>query len=72
MCPGLRGPVLSGALALLWCSTFAWIKIALDAFTPTQLTFARMLLGALALCAMLAITRDHLPRDANTWVRFPP
>jgi hypothetical protein len=28
-----RGPLLITALALLWGSNFAWIKISLDAFT---------------------------------------
>jgi len=43
---GVRGPLLIVALALLWGSNFAWIKVSLDAFTPAQITFGRMLLGA--------------------------
>ncbi|MGH3798331.1 MAG: DMT family transporter [Pseudonocardiaceae bacterium] len=65
-----RGPVLIVALALLWGSNFAWIKIALRAFNPAQLTFGRMLLGALILCAVLAITHDRLPRGWQTWAHL--
>ncbi len=68
--PTVRGPALIITLALLWGPNFAWIKIALDAFSPTQLTFARMLLGALVLLAVIALTHDHLPRDLNTWAHL--
>lgn len=67
MRPATRGPALIIALALLWGSNFAWIKISLDSFSPTQVTFGRMLLGALILGALVAITHDRLPRDCSTW-----
>lgn len=67
MQPATRGPALIIALALLWGSNFAWIKISLDSFSPTQVTFGRMLLGALVLGALVAITHDQLPRDRGTW-----
>lgn len=44
-----------------------WIKVALDAFSPIQLTVARMVLGALVLLAVVAIRRDKLPADLSTW-----
>jgi drug/metabolite transporter (DMT)-like permease len=68
--PTIRGPALILTLALIWGSNFAWIKIALDAFSSTQLTFARMLLGALVLCTIVAITHDRLPRDQRTWAHL--
>jgi drug/metabolite transporter (DMT)-like permease len=52
---------------LLWGSNFAWIKISLDSFSPTQVTFGRMLLGPLILGALLTITHDRLPHDRSTW-----
>ena len=61
MRPATRGPALIIALALLWGSNFAWIKLSLDSFSPTQVTFGRMLLGALILGALLTITHDRLP-----------
>jgi drug/metabolite transporter (DMT)-like permease len=67
MRPATRGPALIIALALLWGSNFAWIKLSLDSFSPTQMTFGRILLGALVLGALVAIIHDRLPRDRSTW-----
>ncbi len=67
MRPATRGPTLIIALALLWGSNFAWIKISLDSFSPTQVTFGRMLLGALILLVVVAITHDQLPHGRSTW-----
>lgn len=62
-----RGSLLIATLALVWGSNFLWIKVALDAFSPIQLTVARMVLGALVLLAVVAIRRDKLPTDLPTW-----
>lgn len=62
-----RGTLLIATLALVWGSNFLWIKIALEAFSPIQLTAARMILGALVLLAVLAIRHEKLPRDPRTW-----
>jgi drug/metabolite transporter (DMT)-like permease len=62
-----RGTLLIATLALVWGSNFLWIKIALEAFSPVQLTAARMILGALVLVAVITIRRDKLPRDVVTW-----
>lgn len=63
----VRGPLLIATLALVWGSNFLWIKVALEAFSPIQLTVARMVLGALVLLAVVAIRRDKLPADLSTW-----
>ncbi len=63
----VRGPLLIATLALVWGSNFLWIKVALEAFSPIQLTVARMVLGALVLLAVVAIRRDKLPADLPTW-----
>ncbi len=62
-----KGTLLIATLALVWGSNFLWIKIALEAFSPIQLTAARMLLGALVLLAVVSIRREKLPRDLPTW-----
>ncbi|HEY0449784.1 DMT family transporter [Actinophytocola sp.] len=67
MTTSTRGTLLIGVLALVWGSNFLWIKIALDAFSPIQLTFARMVLGALVLLVVITIRREKLPRDLPTW-----
>jgi drug/metabolite transporter (DMT)-like permease len=48
-------------------SNFAWIKLSLDSFSSTQVTFGRMLLGAFVLGALVTVTHDRLPRDRSTW-----
>jgi drug/metabolite transporter (DMT)-like permease len=54
---------LIAALALLWGSGFFWIALSLDGFTPVQLTFLRLFLGALVLVPIVLIRR--LPRPAG-------
>jgi drug/metabolite transporter (DMT)-like permease len=65
-----RGPLLIVVLALFWGPNFAWIKVSLDAFTPVQLTFGRMMLGALALCTVLVLQRQALPYDPGSWAHL--
>jgi drug/metabolite transporter (DMT)-like permease len=57
-------------LALLWGSGFFWIKLSLDGFTPVQLTFARLALGALVLVPIVPIVlirRLPRPRSWTMW-----
>ena len=55
------------ALALIWGSGFLFIKISLRGFTATQLTWARLALGALVLLAVLAVRRTRLPAGRRVW-----
>ncbi|HEV7973565.1 DMT family transporter [Amycolatopsis sp.] len=57
-----------GALALMWGSSFFWIKIALGAFSPVQLVLGRVVLGALVLVALCYFQRDKLPREREIWL----
>jgi drug/metabolite transporter (DMT)-like permease len=60
--------VRMGVLALLWGSTFLWIKVALDGgLTPVQITVVRCALGAAVLLALAAAARLRLPRAAAAW-----
>jgi drug/metabolite transporter (DMT)-like permease len=56
-----------GVLALLWGSTFLWIKLALDGLSPVQITVIRSALGAVVLIALCYSARQRLPRDRVTW-----
>ncbi|RBM13561.1 EamA family transporter [Prauserella sp. PE36] len=56
-----------GALALMWGSSFLWIKLALAAFTPVQLVLARLLLGAAVLVLLCYVAKDRLPRSRRIW-----
>ena len=55
-------------LSAVWGSSFALIKVALDAgVPPAWVALARCMLGALTLLAICAVTRTALPRDRVTW-----
>ena len=62
-----RGPLLIATLALLWGANFLWIALALRGFTPVQLTFGRMILGAAVLLPIVILRRERLPCDVTTW-----
>ncbi|MBB4686367.1 DMT family transporter [Amycolatopsis jiangsuensis] len=55
------------ALALLWGSSFFWIKLGLAAFSPVQLVLARLVMGAAVLLALCLLGRRRLPSDRRTW-----
>jgi len=66
-----RGSILRLAtLALLWGSSFLWIKIALRGLSPVQLTLARLALGAAVLLIITHARRLALPRDRLTWTHL--
>jgi drug/metabolite transporter (DMT)-like permease len=58
------------ALALLWGSSFLWIKIALRGLSPVQITLARLALGAAVLVAILYARRLRLPSGGHLWVHL--
>jgi len=49
-------------LALIWGSGFLWIEISLRGFSPVQLTFVRLALGAAVLIGVLRLRQLDLPR----------
>jgi drug/metabolite transporter (DMT)-like permease len=59
--------VRMGVLALLWGSTFLWIKLALHALSPVQVTLARCVLGSGALLVLCLKARQRLPRGRVAW-----
>lgn len=63
----MRATVLVAALALLWGSGYFWIELALGGFTPLQLTFGRLALGALVLLPVVLIRRLPGPRTRAMW-----
>ena len=54
-------------LALIWGSSFLWIKLADRGFPPVEVTFARLALGAAVLFPVVLIRRDEVPRSAAVW-----
>ncbi|HEY0494772.1 MAG TPA: EamA family transporter [Kutzneria sp.] len=63
--PGSLFRLLS--LALIWGSSFLWIKLGLDALSPGQMVFARVALGALVLGAIALFRRTALPAGGRMW-----
>ena len=57
------------ALALIWGSSFLWIKIALRGLSPTQIALVRMTLGAAVIIGLAALTRQRLPKG-RAWGRL--
>ena len=55
-------------LGLIWGSSFAWIKIAVDEIPPATLVAWRMTLGAIGMLLLLAILRVPMPRRAGDWL----
>ncbi|QDQ12406.1 DMT family transporter [Streptomyces spectabilis] len=55
-------------LALLWGSSFLWIKLSLDGgLAPLHVTVVRCALGAAVLLGLARAARQRLPRDRRTW-----
>ncbi|SEM51318.1 DMT family transporter [Nonomuraea pusilla] len=58
------------ALAAIWGNSFFFIKVAVGALHPLQVSFGRMAVGAAVLLLALAVTRRPLPRDPRLWLHF--
>lgn len=67
---GRVGLIRLALLALIWGSSFVWIKIGLRGFTPMQLTFLRVLLAAVVLLLICWLSGLRLPREPIVWVHF--
>ncbi|MGM1061009.1 DMT family transporter [Saccharothrix sp. Mg75] len=69
-CRAVNSPatlIRMGVLALLWGSSFLWIKIALTGLSPVQIALARTVLGAAVLVVLLRAGGQRLPRDRAVW-----
>jgi drug/metabolite transporter (DMT)-like permease len=54
-------------LALLWGSSFLWIKLAVRGLSPAEVTLGRLVLGAGVLFAIVAARRQPVPRSPALW-----
>ena len=54
-------------LAAIWGSSFLFIKVGVTELHPLFVALGRVLGGAIALVAVLLLTRDRLPRDPRFW-----
>nr|MDT0659986.1 DMT family transporter [Micromonospora sp. DSM 115978] len=55
------------ALAVIWGSSFLFIKVAVEELHPIYVTLGRVGSGALTVLVVLAVLRDRLPRDPRLW-----
>lgn len=55
------------ALALTWGASFSFVELGLAGLSPVQVVLARLVLGALTLAAVTAITGQPLPREPLVW-----
>jgi len=55
------------ALALVWGSSFLFVKVGLRGLSPAQVVLARLDLGALALVIIMLTTRRRWPRGLRVW-----
>ena len=55
------------ALGVVWGSSFLFIEVALESFTPAGIVFLRGLLGALSLAVILLARREWLPAYGRHW-----
>lgn len=71
MISGNRTPwrelALLALLALLWGSSYAFIKLALEDIPPVSLIAYRVLLATVILACLIKLRRESLPRDGETW-----
>lgn len=58
------------ALGVVWGSSFLFIDLALQSFSPAGIVFLRGLLGAASLGLILLIRRDRLPPWGFHWVHI--
>ncbi len=57
-------------LALLWGSSYLFIKVGVAELHPLHLTLYRVAIGASTLLVILFATRDRLPRDLRLWAHL--
>ena len=57
-------------LSAIWGSSFLFIKVADRALSPPEVTFARVVVGAVVLLGVLAAGRERLPRRLVVWAHL--
>ena len=54
----------------MWGSSFLFIELALESFTPFGIAFLRSLLGGISLLIMVWISKQRLPRNWKHWAHL--
>ncbi|NYF12193.1 drug/metabolite transporter (DMT)-like permease [Pseudoclavibacter sp. JAI123] len=58
------------ALSLVWGASFLFMKVGLEGLSPAQLVLGRLTLGAVALVAIMLVTRRSWPRGRAVWLHM--
>lgn len=58
------------ALAVIWGSSYLFIKVGVEELHPLHLTLFRVAIGAGTLLIILLVTRDRLPRELRLWAHL--
>ncbi|MCT2594027.1 DMT family transporter [Streptomyces sp. N2-109] len=67
---GLDWRIRFGVLSLVWGFSFLLIKVGTQGYAPLQVSFGRLLFGALVLLSVLALKRQRLPRTPRLWAHL--
>ncbi|MDQ4039966.1 MAG: DMT family transporter [Actinomycetota bacterium] len=57
-------------LAVIWGSSYLFIKVGVQELHPLHLSLFRVAIGASTLLVILAATRDRLPSDLRLWMHL--
>ncbi len=57
-------------IAIAWGTSFLFIKVALESFSPIEITFFRSFLGFLTLLTWCTIKRISLPKPSKLWIHL--
>lgn len=60
-------PYRLALLALVWGSSFLWIKLGISGFSPIEVTLGRLALGTALLFPVVALRREVVPRSWRVW-----
>lgn len=57
-------------IAIAWGTSFLFIKVSLESFSPIEITFLRSFLGFLTLLSWCLIKKIALPRPSRLWIHL--
>jgi drug/metabolite transporter (DMT)-like permease len=57
-------------IAIAWGTSFLFIKVSLESFSPIEITFLRSFLGFLTLLSWCLIKKITLPRPSRLWIHL--
>ncbi|AUG53203.1 DMT family transporter [Thalassospira marina] len=66
--PGMIDYFLLILLALMWGSSFAFIKLGVHAYSPLVVAAGRITLGAIVLWGIVLLRRGSLPKGRGAWI----